>query len=140
MPSRPRCVRCSRGPLRALSHVDELGGWVWTRFHDYQWDLDYRNPEVLLAMFDVMGDLANRGADVLRLDAAPFIWKELGTDGENRPNAHRILQVFRAAMEVAAPGVVFKAEAIVSPDELVQYLGSRTATRCPNAISPTTTS
>ena len=106
-----------------FSYVDELGGWVWTRFHDYQWDLDYRNPEVLLAMFDVMGDLANRGADVLRLDAAPFIWKELGTDGENRPNAHRILQVFRTAMEVAAPGVVFKAEAIVSPDELVQYLG-----------------
>ncbi|HEX9645010.1 MAG TPA: alpha-amylase family protein [Acidimicrobiia bacterium] len=102
----------------------ELEAWVWTTFNEYQWDLNYDNPEVLTAMAVVMTRLANRGVDVLRLDAVPFIWKRIGTDCENQPEAHRILQVFRSVMSLAAPGVVFKAEAIVPPDQLVQYLGT----------------
>ncbi|MDH3260772.1 MAG: alpha-amylase family glycosyl hydrolase [Acidimicrobiia bacterium] len=102
----------------------EVGGWVWTTFHDYQWDLNYENPDVVVAMAEVMGRLANRGVDVLRLDAVPFIWKRLGTDCENQPEAHRILQAFRAVMAMATPGVLLKAEAIVPPDDLVQYLGA----------------
>jgi amylosucrase len=106
----------------SFSEVPELG-WVWTTFHDYQWDLNYANPAVFRAMLATMFALANRGIDVLRLDAAPFLWKRMGTDCQNQPEAHLLLQAFRALTRLAAPGLVLKAEAIVGPDMLVQYLG-----------------
>ena len=99
-------------------------GWVWTTFHDYQWDLNYANPAVLRAMLAVMLALANRGVDVLRLDAAPFLWKRQGTDCQNQPEAHSIVQALRALTRLAAPGLALKAEAIVGPEQLVQYLGA----------------
>jgi len=98
-------------------------GWVWTTFHDYQWDLNYANPVVFRAMLKTMFALANRGIDVLRLDAVPFLWKRMGTDCQNQPEAHLLVQAFRALTRLAMPGVLLKAEAIVSPDLLVQYLG-----------------
>ena len=99
-------------------------GWVWTTFHDYQWDLNYANPAVFRQMLATMLTLANRGVDVLRLDAAPFLWKRPGTDCQNQPEAHLLLQAFRALTRLAAPGLVLKAEAIVGPEMLVQYLGA----------------
>lgn len=107
----------------SFTEVEGLG-WVWTTFREWQWDLDYSNPEVLAAMCEVMGGLANRGVDVLRLDAVPFLWKQKGTDCENLPQAHRIVQILRNVLRVSAPGVVCKAEAIVPPEQLVQYLGA----------------
>ena len=104
--------------------VPELGRWVWTTFNDYQWDLDYTNPEVFRAMAAVMLDLAASGVDVLRLDAVPFLWKRLGTSSQNQPEVHQLIQAFRALIRMAAPGVAFKAEAIVSPQDLVGYLGT----------------
>jgi amylosucrase len=98
-------------------------GWVWTTFHDYQWDLNYANPAVFRAMLGTMLTLANHGIDVLRLDAAPFLWKRMGTDCQNQPEAHLLLQAFRALARLAVPGLVLEAEAIVGPDMLVQYLG-----------------
>ena len=98
-------------------------GWVWTSFNEYQWDLNYANPAVFRAMVGTMFDLANRGIDVLRLDAAPFLWKRMGTDCQNQPEAHLLVQAFRALTRLAAPGLVLKAEAIVSPEMLAQYLG-----------------
>jgi len=99
-------------------------GWVWTTFHDYQWDLNYANPAVFRAMLRTMLALANRGIDVLRLDAVPFLWKRLGTDCQNQPEAHLLLQAFRALTRLAAPGLALKAEAIVSPEMLPAYLGA----------------
>jgi amylosucrase len=99
-------------------------GWVWTTFHDYQWDLNYANPAVFRAMLGTMFALANRGIDVLRVDAAPFLWKRIGTDCQNQPEAHALLRAFRALTRLAAPGLVLKAEAIVSPEMLVPYLGA----------------
>ncbi|SHN80608.1 amylosucrase [Geodermatophilus obscurus] len=99
------------------------GGWVWTTFWPYQWDLDYANPEVTLAMLGEITWLANRGVDVFRMDAVPFMWKRLGTSCQNQPEGHSLLQLLHALTRLAAPGVVFKAEAIVSPDDLVGYLG-----------------
>lgn len=99
------------------------GRWVWTTFHEYQWDLNWANPAVLRAMLQVMFDLGNLGVDVLRLDAAPFLWKRLGTDCQNQPEAHRLLQAIRALTRLAMPGLLLKAEAIVGPDQLVPYLG-----------------
>ena len=98
--------------------------WVWTTFNAYQWDLDYTNPEVFRAMAEAMLGLASAGVDVLRLDAVPFLWKRKGTNGQNQPEVHELLQAFRAAMRIAAPAVAFKAEAIVSPRDLVGYLGT----------------
>ena len=101
-----------------------LERWVWTTFNAYQWDLDYTNPEVFRAMAEAMLGLASAGVDVLRLDAVPFLWKRKGTNGQNQPEVHELLQAFRAAMRIAAPAVAFKAEAIVSPRDLVGYLGT----------------
>lgn len=106
-----------------FTHVPELDGWVWTTFNTYQWDLDHANPAVFRAMLATMLDLANSGVDVLRLDAVPFVWKRMGTDCQNQPEAHLLTQAFRALTRVAAPGLLFKAEAIVAPEKLVQYLG-----------------
>ncbi|MGD9792204.1 MAG: alpha-amylase family protein [Acidimicrobiia bacterium] len=103
---------------------DELEGWVWTTFHEYQWDLNYSNPDVLVAMLEVMCNLANAGVDVLRIDAIAFTWKRMGTDCQNQPEAHYIAQVLRALLGIVAPAVVLKAEAIVAPSQLMPYLGA----------------
>jgi amylosucrase len=107
----------------SFTQVPDLG-WVWTSFHEYQWDLNYANPAVFRAMLGTMLALANRGIDVMRLDAVPFLWKRMGTDCQNQPEAHLLLQAFRALTRLAAPGLVLKAEAIVSPEMLAQYLGA----------------
>jgi amylosucrase len=102
---------------------DELQQWVWTTFWSYQWDLNYANPAVFQAMLETILWLANRGVDIFRLDAVPFMWKRLGTTCLNQPEVHRMVQAMRALTRLAAPGVIFKAEAIVAPDDLVPYLG-----------------
>ncbi len=108
----------------SFSWVPELDRWVWTTFNAFQWDLDYTNPEVFRAMAEVILDLADVGVDVLRLDAVPFMWKRKGTDCQNQPEVHQLLQALRAVGRIAAPAVAFKAEAIVSPEQLVTYLGT----------------
>jgi amylosucrase len=112
--------------------------WVWSTFHDYQWDLNYRNPEVFRRMVGEMLYLANRGVDVLRLDAVPFIWKEPGTSCEGLPQAHIIIKAFNAIVRIAAPAMVFKSEAIVHPDEVRSYLGDDMAAgrECELAYNP----
>jgi len=102
--------------------------WVWTTFNEYQWDLNYGNPAVLAEMLDIILYLANQGVEVLRLDAVAFMWKRLGTDSQNQPEAHYILQAWRALSRIAAPGLLLKAEAIVAPSQLVPYLGRGDAT------------
>ncbi|MGA2012780.1 MAG: alpha-amylase family glycosyl hydrolase [Solirubrobacteraceae bacterium] len=112
-------------PATAPGNFTRVGDrWVWTTFNSFQWDLNYANPEVFVAMTETMLDLAEVGIDVLRLDAAPFLWKRLGTNCQNQPEVHELLQAFRAAVRIAAPGVGFKAEAIVAPRDLIAYLGS----------------
>ncbi len=102
----------------------EAGAWVWTTFHDWQWDLDWSNPDVLCEFVEIILFLANQGVDCLRLDAIAFIWKRLGTNCQNQPEVHAITQALRAAARIGAPSVVFKAEAIVGPRELIAYLGT----------------
>ncbi|MBK8780686.1 MAG: alpha-glucosidase C-terminal domain-containing protein [Anaerolineales bacterium] len=98
------------------------GGWVWTTFHSYQWDLNYANPAVFNRMAEEMLFLANQGVEVLRLDAVAFIWKQLGTGCENLPEAHTLIQAFNAVAQIAAPALLFKSEAIVHPDDVVKYI------------------
>jgi glycosidase len=98
------------------------GGWVWTTFHAYQWDLNYANPAVFNRMAEEMLFLANQGVEVIRLDAVAFIWKEMGTGCENLPGAHTLIRAFNAAARLAAPALLFKSEAIVHPDDVVKYI------------------
>ncbi len=100
----------------------EDGRWVWTTFNSFQWDLNYSNPWVFRAMAGEMMFLANLGVDILRMDAVAFIWKQMGTSCENLPQAHALIRAFNAVMRIAAPAVFFKSEAIVHPDQVVQYI------------------
>ncbi len=101
---------------------DGMQQWVWTTFNNYQWDLNYSNPAVFCAMLEEMLFIANMGVDILRLDAIAFIWKRMGTDCENLPEAHLLIQAFNRLARIAAPGLVFKSEAIVHPDEVIKYI------------------
>ena len=98
------------------------GGWVWTTFHSYQWDLNYANPAVFNRMAEEMLFLANQGVEVIRLDAVAFIWKQLGTSCENLPGAHALIQAFNRVALIASPALLFKSEAILHPDEVVRYI------------------
>ena len=102
----------------------ECQQWVWTTFHEFQWDLNWANPDVFFAMFEVMLQLADQGVDMLRLDAAPFMWKREGTICQNEPEVHVLLTTLRSLMSIAAPATAFKAEAIVAPEALTPYLGA----------------
>jgi amylosucrase len=101
----------------------DFGKWVWTTFNEHQWDLDWSNPWVFLEIVEVMLFLANKGVDVLRLDAVAFLWKRMGTRCQSEPEVHMILQALRAASRIAAPAMIHLEEAIVSPAEMLPYLG-----------------
>lgn len=102
---------------------EKMGRWVMTVFNEYQWDLNYTNPAVLIEMLDVILHWANQGADVLRLDAVAFLWKKIGSTCQNEREAHLILQLLKDCTQVTAPGVLFIAEAIVAPVEVTKYFG-----------------
>lgn len=102
---------------------EEMGKWVMTVFNHYQWDLNYRNPRVFIEMLDIILYWANAGADILRLDAVAFLWKRLGSSCQNEHEAHLILQLMKDCCQVTAPGVLFIAEAIVAPTEIIKYFG-----------------
>ena len=113
-----------------FTYVDAVKAWVWTTFYPFQWDLNYANPALFAAVTAALLRLANRGIDVFRLDSTAFLWKRLGTDCMNQPEAHLILQALRAIVGIAAPGVLLKAEAIVPTRELPAYLGAADAPEC----------
>jgi amylosucrase len=102
---------------------DDIEGWVWTTFNDYQWDVNWANPDVLLEYAETILTLANDGVEVFRLDAIAFTWKRMGTDCQNQPEVHALTQALRTVSRIAAPATVFKAEAIVGPQDLLAYLG-----------------
>ena len=123
-PTRPRCRRCSPTSRRAASPgTTSSTGWVWTTFNDYQWDLNWSNPDVLCEFADIILSLANLGVEVFRLDAIAFIWKRLGTDCQNQPEVHDLTRALRTVARIACPPRLFKAEAIVGPADLPAYLG-----------------
>lgn len=107
-----------------FTYDEQLDGWVWTTFNEWQWDLNWANPAVLAEFAEIILFLANLGVEVLRLDAIAFLWKRLGTNCQNQPEVHAVTQALHAVTRMAAPAVAFKAEAIVGPRDLVQYLGT----------------
>ena len=113
--------------------------WVMTVFHHYQWDLNYTNPAVLVAMVDTIFFYANIGVDILRIDAPAFIWKQQGTTCQNLPEAHTILRLIKQCVQVATPGMALLGEAIVAPKEILKYFGTGlyTARECDFAYNAT---
>lgn len=104
--------------------VPEMGGAVWTTFYPFQWDLNWANPDVMVAMIDTMLGLANHGFEAFRLDSTAFLWKRAGTDCRNLPEAHHIVRALRAALEIVAPATLLKAEAIVPTAFVPPYFGA----------------
>ena len=102
---------------------ERMGKWVMTVFNRYQWDLNYTNPAVFIEVLDIILFWANRGADIIRLDAVAFLWKKIGSTCQNEREAHLILQLLKDCCQVTAPGVLFIAEAIVAPVEIIKYFG-----------------
>lgn len=117
-----------------LTYRPEIRRWVWTTFHNFQWDLNYANPEVFTAMLGEMLHIANIGVEVLRLDAVAFIWKEPGTTCEGLPQAHTIIRAYNALTRIVAPALLFKSEAIVHPAEVARYIDVEEA---PLSYNPT---
>ncbi|MEQ8634625.1 alpha-amylase family glycosyl hydrolase [Gimesia maris] len=113
---------------------DGMQQWVWTSFNSFQWDLNYTNPAVFRAMLEEMYFIANTGIDILRLDAVAFIWKKMGTSCENLPEAHTLIQAFNRLARIATPGLLFKSEAIVHPDDVVKYISEH---ECQISYNPT---
>jgi amylosucrase len=107
----------------SFSHDPDLDAWVWTTFNEYQWDLDWSNPDVLCEFAAIVCHLANLGVEVFRLDAIAFLWKRLGTTCQNEPEVHELTRLLRTVARIACPAVLFKAEAIVGPADLPAYLG-----------------
>lgn len=104
--------------------VKECNKWAMTVFHNYQWDLNYHNPEVFIEMLDTVFFYANIGVDILRIDAPAFIWKQLGTTCTNLPQAHTLLRLIKLCVEVATPGMAILGEAIQRPRQIMGYFGS----------------
>ena len=106
-----------------FTYQPSLKKWVWTTFYPYQWDLNYANPQVFLEVVSAMMRVANMGVEAFRLDSTGFLWKRQGTNCQNQAEVHWLLQAMRALMEIACPGVLMKAEAIMPTHQLPPYFG-----------------
>ena len=110
--------------------LEDCGHFVMTSFYPYQWDLNYRNPRVFNEMMYNFLFLANRGMDMIRIDAVPYIWKELGTDCRNRPQVHTIVRMMRMIGEIVCPSVILLGEVVMEPVKVVPYFGTVEKPEC----------
>ncbi|MCI9028054.1 MAG: amylosucrase [Lawsonibacter sp.] len=116
----------------------EDGQIVMTNFYPYQWDLNYANPVVFNDMTENLLFLANRGIDVIRLDAIPYIWKELGTNCRNLPQVHTLARMLRMVCEIVCPGVLLLGEVVMEPAKVAPYFGTPDKPECHMLYNVTT--
>jgi len=121
-----------------FTYLDDLGQYVMTTFYPYQWDLNYRNPRVFNEMMYNFLFLANQGMDVIRIDAVPYIWKELGTRSRNLPKVHTIVRMMRIISEIVCPGVLLLGEVVMEPDKVAPYFGTVEKPECHMLYNVTT--
>ena len=121
-----------------FTYLPDCGKTVMTFFYPYQWDLNYANPMVFNDMTENLLFLANRGVDIIRLDAIPYIWKELGTDCRNRPEVHILSRMLRLACEIVCPGVLLLGEVVMEPEKVAPYFGTREKPECHMLYNVTT--
>ena len=110
--------------------LPECGHSVMTTFYPYQWDLNYRNPRVFNEMMYNYLFLANKGMDIIRIDAVPYIWKELGTSCRNLPKVHTIVRMMRMIGEIVCPSVILLGEVVMEPAKVVPYFGTADKPEC----------
>ncbi len=110
--------------------LPEAGHWVMTTFYPYQWDLNYANPVVFNEMMYNFLYLANRGVDVVRIDAVPYIWKEIGTSCRNLPQVHTIVRMMRLIGEIVCPSVILLGEVVMAPELVAPYFGTVDKPEC----------
>lgn len=118
--------------------LPEQQKFVMTTFYPYQWDLNYRNPVVLNEMVYNMLNLTNKGVDIIRIDAVPYIWKELGTPCRNLPQVHNIVRIMRMISEIVCPAVILLGEVVMEPAKVVPYFGSVQKPECHMLYNVTT--
>ena len=118
-------------PVTAPGNFTKVGNkYVLTTFHPYQWDLNYKNARVFNEMVYNLLYLANRGIDIFRLDAIPYVWKELGTNCRNLPEVHMIVRMLRLITETVCPGVLLLGEVVMEPEKVVPYFGTVERPEC----------
>ncbi len=121
-----------------FTYLPEIGHYVMTTFYPYQWDLNYRNPRVFNEMMYNFLYLANQGMDIIRIDAVPYIWKELGTNCRNLKQVHTIVRMMRMIGEIVCPGIVLLGEVVMEPDKVAPYFGTVEKPECHMLYNVTT--
>ena len=118
--------------------LEDAGHFVMTTFYPYQWDLNYKNPRVFNEMMYNFLYLANRGIDIIRIDAVPYIWKELNTNCRNLPQVHTIVRMMRMITEIVCPGILLLGEVVMEPEKVVPYFGTVEKPECHMLYNVTT--
>lgn len=117
---------------------EKMGKYVLSSFHPYQWDMNYKNPVVFNEMAGNLLYLANAGIEIFRIDAVPYIWKQLGTSSRNLPQVHTIMRMLRILCKIVCPAVVFKGEVVMAPREVAPYFGPVDKPECDILYNVTT--
>ena len=118
--------------------INDCNQVVMTTFYPYQWDLNYANPMVFNDMVGNMLYMANRGIDVIRLAAVPYIWKQIGTNCRNLPQVHTLVRMMRIISEIVCPGVLLLGEVVMEPSKVVPYFGTVDKPECHMLYNVTT--
>jgi amylosucrase len=113
-----------------FTYYPEIKKYVFTSFSDFQWDLNFQNPYVFNGMTDNLLYLANLGVNMIRLDAIPFMWKQVDTSCRNLEPIHDLLRMFNLIKEDVCPSLAILGEAIVEPQEIVKYFGNDSEIEC----------
>lgn len=121
-----------------FTYLPEIGHYVMTTFYPYQWDLNYGNPRVFNEMMYHFLFFANQGMDIIRIDAVPYIWKELGTSCRNLPQVHSIVRMMRMIGEIVCPSVLLLGEVVMEPEKVVPYFGTVEKPECHMLYNVTT--
>ena len=121
-----------------LTWREDCHKFVMTTFYPYQWDLNYANPVVFNEMVNNMLYLVNQGIDIVRIDAVPYIWKQLGTTCRNLPQVHTIVRMMRMITEIVCPGVLLLGEVVMEPEKVVPYFGTLEKPECHMLYNVTT--
>jgi glycosidase len=123
---RPRTLPLLTPVKQMTAAGDYIEKLVWTTFSSDQIDLNYRNPDLLLEIIEILLFYVAQGAQFIRLDAVAFLWKKIGTSCIHLPQTHHIIQLMRKVLDFVAPGVTIITETNVPHEENVSYFGDGT--------------
>lgn len=97
--------------------------YLYHTFYPFQLDINWENSEVLYYELQTISHWTNLGIDIFRMDAIPYLSKEAGTDAENEPKTHSIINLLSDYIQLTAPSTVIQVEACQTPKNILPYLG-----------------